>query len=96
MEQAKDIPLVTAESYHQRIAIGSPYTLIPIPEKGSPFPSLNKSYEPGHDKVRIRVDFDILDESDIDPRTRIPIRDPSKRVSLYFLIETFKGEAWKN
>ena len=40
-------------------AVNSPYTLIPVPDKDSPFPVLNKPYEPGHDKVRVKRDFGV-------------------------------------
>ena len=55
----KDIPYITDVKpyYHIQYAVESPYTLIPVPEEASPFPSLNKPYEPGRDKVRVKVDL---------------------------------------
>ena len=53
MEAEKDTPVIDSEKarYHTEWAIFSPYTLIPIPEKKSPFPAVRK-YAPG-DKFRV-------------------------------------------
>jgi len=65
-EQAKSTPLVEmnldsffykGNDYHVAFAVSSPYTLIPVLAKGSPLPFLDKPYEPGRDKVRVRRDL---------------------------------------
>ena len=42
-------------SYHITCAVRAPYLLIPVPEKGSLFPFLEKEYEPGQDKVIVKL-----------------------------------------
>jgi len=85
-EQAKDIPLIKLSldfffyegvDYHVAFDVRAPYMLIPVPEKGSPFSSLNKPYEPGRDKVRVKCSYEGSPD-------------------IYFLVESFKGEGWKD
>jgi len=94
--QAENIPLVDIERYYITFACKSPYTLIPIQEKDSPFPALNKPYEPGCDKVRVKLDVQLWVGIERDPKTGWLGRSIYKDVPFYFLIETFKGESWDN
>jgi len=78
LEQAKDIPLIDFDlSKFTMFAVNSSYLLIPVHVKKSPFPSLNKPYEPGLDKVRVKAPYENGREA-------------------FFLVETFKGEAWQD
>ena len=84
LDRTSENPLVDLADtrYHVYHAITAPYMLIPVPEKASPFPSLGKPYEPGRDKVRVKDD--------------VWIKDGTQLTTMCFLIETFKGETWKD
>ena len=103
----QDIPVIDYEKVHDYLkrAIHSPYQLIPVPKPSSPFPSLNKPYEPGLDKIRIKRDVTVeyrnnpeannqsIDEDELacGSSSSIGVR----HATLYFLVETFMGEAWE-
>ena len=56
VEAEKDTPTIDFRTarYHTQLAVGLPYTLIPVTEKGSPFPIIRK-YSPG-DKIKVLVE----------------------------------------